>query len=303
MVKRVVDAKFWTDMQVMDHYSVEDKYFALYLLTNGRSTQVGIYSLPKKVMSFETGFTKEVIEILLDRFSNTYGKIVYSEQTQEITWLNSLEFSILRGGKPVQDLLEKEIAQVKDVNLIEATYQAMLPHWTMSTKVFDQTIQEIFEAELTKRGSMQNQNQNQNQKHSHNKNQSHNHNQESYATNRGTIRETETDDDEKATMDRYVIHYKEKFSNHEGEITPENLVQVYYENLIGEVHPHIKTQLKSWCKALPNSLVLEALKRSLHANQPILYAATVIENWKKAGVQTARDVENLDLEHNQESVK
>ena len=27
MVKRVVDTGFWTDMQVMDHYSVEDKYF------------------------------------------------------------------------------------------------------------------------------------------------------------------------------------------------------------------------------------------------------------------------------------
>lgn len=64
MVKRVIDTKFWTDMQVMDHYSVEDKYFALYLLTNGRSTQVGIYSLPQQVMSFETGFINHRILLM-----------------------------------------------------------------------------------------------------------------------------------------------------------------------------------------------------------------------------------------------
>ena len=44
MVKRVVDTDFWTDMEVIDHYSPEDKYFYLYLITNGKSSQVGIYS-------------------------------------------------------------------------------------------------------------------------------------------------------------------------------------------------------------------------------------------------------------------
>lgn len=48
MVKRVVDTAFWTNMQVIDNYSIEDKYFSLYLMTNDKTTQVGIYPLPKK---------------------------------------------------------------------------------------------------------------------------------------------------------------------------------------------------------------------------------------------------------------
>lgn len=97
MVKRVVDTNFWTDMQVIDNYSIEDKYFFLYLMTNDKTTQVGIYPLPKKVMSFETGFNSDVIQVLLDRFSENYGRIIYSQETQEVTVLHSLQSTILKG--------------------------------------------------------------------------------------------------------------------------------------------------------------------------------------------------------------
>lgn len=125
MVKRIVDTSFWTDMQVIDNYSVEDKFFYLYLLTNDKTTQVGIYPLPKKVMSFETGFTTDVIQVLLDRFSENYEKIIYSEKTQEITLLDSLEFSVLTGGKPVSDLLDRELTKIRDDDLIRETYKYM----------------------------------------------------------------------------------------------------------------------------------------------------------------------------------
>lgn len=155
MTKRVVDTNFWTDRQVMNHYSVADKFFTLYLLTNGKSTQVGIYSLPKKVMSSETGLTNDVIQVLLNRLTNTYGKILYSEKTQEITILNRLEFSIFTGDKPERDLLERELSKVKDGELIKATYEAMFDFWQTSKRAFDQTIQELFEEELKTRGFFQ----------------------------------------------------------------------------------------------------------------------------------------------------
>src|SRR5699024_2189176 len=191
MVKRIVETSFWTDMQVIDHYSVEDKFFYLYLLTNDKSTQIGIYPLPKKVMSFETGFTTDVIQVLIERFSKNYGKILYSEKTQEITLLESLQFSILSGGKPVKDLLEREITKVKDGSLILATYEKMKEHWLHSKRKFDLTIMDLFENEMTSRGIMhhQNHNQKQNQSHNHIHSHNHNHNQESSITNRETNRE------------------------------------------------------------------------------------------------------------------
>ena len=97
-VKRIVDTGFWTDPDVVDLYSCEDKYFLLYLLTNPHTKQCGIYSLPKKFMAFETGYSKEVVEVLIDRFSKKYKKIVYNDGTQEIAVLNSLKYSVVKGG-------------------------------------------------------------------------------------------------------------------------------------------------------------------------------------------------------------
>ena len=52
-LKRVVDTRFWNQVDVMERYSSQDKLFALYLMTCPRSTQLGIYSLPKRVIAFD----------------------------------------------------------------------------------------------------------------------------------------------------------------------------------------------------------------------------------------------------------
>lgn len=309
MVKRIVDTAFWTDMQVIDNYSVEDKYFSLYLMTNDKSTQVGIYALPKKVMSFETGFTSDVIQVLLDRFSETYKKIVYSEETQEITLLDSLKYSVLTGGKPVRDLMERELTHVKDGKLILATYRTMFDYWNMSKRKFDSTIKELFEKELEIRGLLpSNQNQKQNQKqsqkhnHIHNHSHNHNHNQDSYSTTRGTTRKTtRADDEETALLDRYSNYLKKLKPDLNIDINSENIVAVYYEQLFGELHPHIKNQLNRWQEEISKPLVLEAMTRSVNANSPILYAASIIENWKKSGVESCRDVIEIDQQFSKDN--
>lgn len=150
-VKRIVDTKFWNDEKVLDTYSVEDKYFLLYLMTNTMTTQLGIYRLPKKYISFQTGYTKEVVEVLLQRFENEYKNIVYNHRTQEIAVLNSLKYNIVKGGKPVSDLLTKELSQVNDDDLILKTYLNMSDWWSVSLRPFDKTVKELFENELAKR--------------------------------------------------------------------------------------------------------------------------------------------------------
>lgn len=314
MVKRVVDTNFWMDMQVIENYSIEDKYFSLYLMTNDKSTQVGIYALPKKVMSFETGFTSEIIQVLLDRFSQSYNKILYSEKTQEIALLDSLEVSLLKGGKPVSDLLERELSNVKDADLILATYEQMKDFWGISKRMFDQRIKELFENELELRGlSVTNRedNQIQKQKQKHNKDQIHNnkhnnnqmnnhnnnhsHNQESWSTNRGTNREN---GDEIALLDDYANYLKKSNPDIEQEMTPENILRVYYQEIIGEINPTTEKQLGDWERSFPTSLILEALNRSLKAVHILPYATTILTNWQKAGVQTYRDVVKLEKQSN-----
>lgn len=121
-IKRIVSTGFWEDKKVMDEFSPEDKYFMLYLLTNPHTTQLGIYELPVSSASNETGYTKDVINVLLDRFENKYDIVKYSKDTGEIAIKNYLKHSIIKGGKPVMDCLLKEEKAVKYKSLLEYIY-------------------------------------------------------------------------------------------------------------------------------------------------------------------------------------
>ena len=121
-IKRVIDVNFWNDDKVMDMFTPEDKLFMLYLLTNPHTTQLGVYSINKKNMAFELGYSIETINVLIDRFQNKYKICKYSEDTKEIAIKNYLKHSIVKGGKPVEDLLKKEINQVKDKTLLSFIY-------------------------------------------------------------------------------------------------------------------------------------------------------------------------------------
>lgn len=124
-IKRVVDTDFWGDDKIVDMFSPEDKLFMLYLLTNPHTTQLGIYALNKKVMAFELGYSLDTISVLLDRFETKYNIIRYSAETQEVAIRNYLRHSIIKGGKPVEDLLMKEISNVKNRKLLTYVFEGL----------------------------------------------------------------------------------------------------------------------------------------------------------------------------------
>ena len=52
-------------------------------MTNSKTTQCGIYELPKRVVEFETGYNAETVDKLLQRFIE-YGKILYNDETKRL---------------------------------------------------------------------------------------------------------------------------------------------------------------------------------------------------------------------------
>ena len=120
-IKRIVDTSFWTDGKV-DDFSPEDKYFMLYLLTNPFSTQLGIYEISIKQVAFQMGYSVDAVKVLLERFENKYGMILFSPATNEIAIKNFLRHSIIKGGAPVRDCLIKELKKVKDKDLIARVF-------------------------------------------------------------------------------------------------------------------------------------------------------------------------------------
>lgn len=165
-VKRVVDTSFWSDDKVIDNFSPEDKLFMLYLLTNPHTTQLGIYSLSRRQAAFEIGWSVETIDVLLDRFERVYKIIKWSPATNEVAILNFLRYSILTGGKPVADLLQKEIASVKDKSLLVYVARKMLQFENINA-----TVKEVCEKILLKeKESIKEKEENQNQKQNDNDN-------------------------------------------------------------------------------------------------------------------------------------
>lgn len=123
-IKRIVDTSFWTDGK-MDDFSPEDKYFWLYLLTNPFSKQLGIYEISIKQAAFQMGYSVDAFNVLLDRFENKYKIILFSRETNEVAILNFLRHSVMKGGKPVEDCIRKEMALVKNKGLIDAVFSRL----------------------------------------------------------------------------------------------------------------------------------------------------------------------------------
>ncbi|PKM69865.1 MAG: hypothetical protein CVU94_02000 [Firmicutes bacterium HGW-Firmicutes-19] len=146
MIKRVIDTAFWTDDKVLDMFSVEDKLFMLYLLTNPHSTQLGIYKINEKIAAFELGYSVEVIHVLIERFEKKYNIILYNKDTKEIAIINYLKYSILKGGTPVECLLQREINMVKDKSLIKVVFDKLSDYKNLNEtvkKIIKQNIQNV----------------------------------------------------------------------------------------------------------------------------------------------------------------
>lgn len=150
-LKRVVDTRFWNQVDVMERYSSQDKLFALYLMTCPRSTQLGIYSLPKRVIAFDMSLDDAQVGQLLTRFQDDYQVIAYSDQTQEVAILDFLTYSLVKGGQPVERLLRNQAEDVRDSQLLVKVFQHLASYYEHSHRLIDQLSQEVLATELKRR--------------------------------------------------------------------------------------------------------------------------------------------------------
>lgn len=81
---RNVNMSFWTDTNVVDDYTPEDRYFMLYALTNNYTNIIGCYEISIKQMSNDLGYTKDVVEKLINRFKEIHKTIDYDFETKEL---------------------------------------------------------------------------------------------------------------------------------------------------------------------------------------------------------------------------
>ena len=113
---RKIHTSFWSDTFIQD-LDNEHRLFYLYLLTNERTKQCGIYEISKKQMSFDLGYSIDRVSKLIKYFIKI-GKILYSEDTKEIALKNWNKYNGSSSPKVIS-CIQSELKQVKDRVLIE----------------------------------------------------------------------------------------------------------------------------------------------------------------------------------------
>ena len=113
---RKIHTSFWSDpfIQELDN---DHRLFYLYLLTNEKTKQCGIYEISKKQISFELGMSIDRVSKLLSFFIKS-GKIMYSETTKEVALKNWMKFNGSTSPKVVS-CIKTELYNIKDRVLIE----------------------------------------------------------------------------------------------------------------------------------------------------------------------------------------
>ncbi|WP_051354394.1 hypothetical protein [Leptotrichia trevisanii] len=120
---RQIRTSFWKDAYIQDEMTAEDKFFYLYLMTNDQTSQIGIYEITKKKMSFDLGYSMESINALVTRFETYHKLIKYDSETREIILLDWAKDNLNRGGKPFIDLIISELKNVKQKKFLEIISQ------------------------------------------------------------------------------------------------------------------------------------------------------------------------------------
>lgn len=123
-VYRNIQLSFWTDNKVEDDFTPEDKYFYLYLLTNPQTNICGCYEVSFSQISHQTGYNKDTIIKLLERFEIVHKIIRYSNDTKEILILNWSKYNWNKSEKMIIGV-ENVAKYIKNVEFKEYVFKTI----------------------------------------------------------------------------------------------------------------------------------------------------------------------------------
>ena len=111
-IYRNVQLSFWSDTKVVDDFSVEDRYFFLYLMTNPHTVLSGCYELSLKQAADETGLSRQKIAELIKHLRDEHGVIDYDTATKEVLIINWAKYNWTKSDSVVS-AVKREAADIK----------------------------------------------------------------------------------------------------------------------------------------------------------------------------------------------
>ncbi|PEA26368.1 replication protein [Bacillus cereus] len=265
-VYRPVQVSYWQDAFVLD-LTPEEKYFYLYLMTNSKTSQSGIYELPLRVIEMDTGYNRETVEKLLERFSD-YGKINYNKKTKEIMLLNWLKFNAITNMN-IEKCVLKEIQSIKDEEFLVDFYETCLEQEKQQDFKIPR-IKEYFQArfEWLTRGF-----------------------DDPMKEKEETKTETETKEKEETKTETKTETKEAASCSEMPKVAEENPI-AFYEQNFGVLKPFVAEGINAWIDDLNTQLVIKAMKIALEKNAPNMsYVQGILRDWHAKGYKSINDVE------------
>ena len=112
---RFIKTNMWQDPFFLDLTS-QDKLFHIYLISNGKTTQCGIFEQTPSMMAFELGYSVGRVEEQIARFEQ-WGKLARDKTTHEFFLLSWLKHNF-HPSPNVITCMEKELEKVKSPALL-----------------------------------------------------------------------------------------------------------------------------------------------------------------------------------------
>jgi len=138
---RQIYTQFWSDSFVIE-LTPEEKFFYLYIISNAKSTQSGIYEISPKFIAIEMGYSKDYVEELICRFCD-FGKILYCKDTKEIMVLNWIKYNSPNNINSIVGV-QKELKRVKNKEFIKALFEKCKDAQLDVKKIFEDFVVEEF---------------------------------------------------------------------------------------------------------------------------------------------------------------
>ncbi len=262
---RSVQVSFWQDAFVLD-LTPEEKYFYIYLMTNSKANQIGIYELPKRIIETETGYNRETVDKLLKRFIEYY-KVEYDDLSKELFLVNWARYNWNNSPKVIARVIQ-ELGLVKNKSYSERYINLALEFNT--NKQFAEYGYGIHTVSIDY-GYKEKEKEKNKEK-----------NKEKENKQQTSITNTNNNDCSKND----VVSLDDDFKS----------IVNFVNNNIQPVTPHIGETINYWLNDMSADVVLEALKLSIEANAraKIKYTESILKNWSDQLVKTLDDVKKLN---------
>ncbi|RRG08665.1 MAG: DnaD domain protein [Lactobacillus sp.] len=261
-IYRQVHTTIWQDNWVSELEPTE-KLLWMYLLTNAKTTQSGVYEFSPRYTCFETGLSRKEVNEALQHFIKA-GRVRYDQSTNEIMIENWLKYNSARSPK-VAKVIDKEIESIKSHEFENQVIRMALHYeYPIRAKVNDENTLSGKENTVSI----------------------------GYPYSSDTISQPEPEPSQN--------HNQNQHQNDSAQGTPDDAADPYaiYQECFGALNSVNSQNITEWVKDFGSpELVIEAMRRAATNNKQYSYAEGIMKNWIKHNVKTMAQVDVQDAEH------